>query len=424
MSQSDRLLMDRHARSITESSSAHSVLQHAISMKPLFAVGGLYSLSNGVAWIMRDLAAALGRAGSPVDVYGADCWGRGADSVGHIFEPPSRWTTARGLWLGGLSFSPGLKSAIRQGLKQADIVHNHSVWMLPNSYSSRAAEKHRKPVVISAHGAIEPWAVQNSGWKKKLVGAWFQNRDLQRASCIMVNNVTEIEGIRQYGLRNPVAVIPNGVHLPDFDPPASPEPFQTRFPETRDKRLGLFMARIHQKKGLAHLLPAFARAVASNPDWHLVIAGPDGGDLDQAQALVEKLHIQSRITFTGALQGELKASARAAAQVFLQPSFSEGFSMSIIEALACRLPVLLTPGCNFPEAVTSGAAISVEPTVEDCTRGLHELLSQTPTELRAMGERGRSLIESRYQWDAVAQDTLRLYRWLINGGSAPEFVVQ
>lgn len=400
------------------------MLPQSISLKPLFAVGGLYSLSNGVAWIMRDLAAALGRAGSPVDVYGADCWGRGADSVGHIFESPSRWFTARGLWLGGLSCSPGLKSAITRGVTHADIVHNHSVWMLPNSYSSRAAQKQGKPVVITAHGAIEPWAVRNSGWKKKLVGAWFQNRDLQQASCIVVNNVTEIEGIRQYGLQNPIAVIPNGVHLPDFDPPASPEPFLTRFPETTGKRLALFMARIHEKKGLAHLLPAFAHAVTSNPDWHLVIAGPDGGYLNQAQALVEQFDIQPHVTFTGALQGELKASARSAAQVFLQPSFSEGFSMSIIEALACRLPVLLTPGCNFPESVTAGTAISVEPTVKDCTRGLHDFLSRTPTELRAMGERGRSLIESHYQWDAVAQDTLRLYRWLINGGSAPEFVIQ
>ena len=402
---------------------APATSQKSPTIKPIFVVGGLYSLSNGVAWIMRDLAAALGRAGSPVDVYGADCWGRGAGSVGHIFEPPSRWITARGLWLGGLSYSPGLKSAIARGVAQADIVHNHSVWMLPNSYSSRAAKRHHKPVVITAHGAIEPWAVRNSGWKKKLVGAWFQNRDLQRASCLIVNNVTEIYGIRQYGLQNPIAVIPNGVHLPEFDPPASRETFLARFPETRGKRLGLFMARVHEKKGLGHLLPAFATAAQSDLDWHLVIAGPDGGYLARAQSLVEQYGLSQRVTFTGALQGELKASARAAAQVFLQPSFSEGFSMAILEALACRLPVLLTPGCNFPEAVVVGAAVSVEPNIADTTRGLQELLAKSPNELRAMGNRGRELVESRYQWDTVAQDTLTLYRWLINGGPTPECVV-
>ena len=400
-----------------------ATLEKSPTIKPMFVVGGLYSLSNGVAWIMRDLAAAVGRAGSPVDVYGADCWGRGAASVGHVFEPPSRWFTAKGLWLGGLSYSPGLKSAIARGVAHADIVHNHSVWMLPNSYGSRAAERHGKPVVITAHGAIEPWAVQNSGWKKRLVGAWFQNRDLHRASCLIVNNVTEINGIRQYGLQNPIAVIPNGVHLPDFDPPASPEPFLTQFPETRGKRIGLFMARVHEKKGLGHLLPAFAQVAQEAPDWHLVIAGPDGGYLARAQALVEQHGLRNRVTFTGDLQGELKASARAAAQVFLQPSFSEGFSMSILEALACRLPVLLTPGCHFPEAVAAGAAVSVEPTIVDTTLGLQELLAKSPAELRTMGERGRELVESRYQWDTVAQETLALYRWLISGGPTLECIV-
>jgi glycosyltransferase involved in cell wall biosynthesis len=129
------------------------------------------------------------------------------------------------------------------------------------------------------------------------------------------------------------------------------------------------------------------------------------------------------VTFTGPLQGELKASARSAAQVFVQPSFSEGFSMSILEALACRLPVLLTPGCNFPEAVSVGAAISVEPETGSCTEGLRQLLASSESQLSAMGQRGRALVESHYQWDAVAQETLQLYQWLIHGGPTPEFIV-
>lgn len=414
--------MNANAQTLSPQSQSSESVKSG-TLKPLFAVGGLYSLSNGVAWIMRDLAAAMGRAGSPVDVYGADCWGRGAESVGSIFESPSRWCSARGLWLGGLSCSPRLKWMLNSAVSRSDIVHNHSVWMLPNSYSSRAAESHGKPVVITAHGTLEPWAVRNSGWKKKLVAAWFQNRDLHRASCIIVNNVTEIAGIREYGLRNPVAVIPNGVHLPDLDRPVSSEVFFERFPHTRGKRIALFMARVHEKKGLGHLLPAFGRIAAKHPDWHLVIAGPDCGDLDRATRIVDEFRLKDRVTFTGALQGDLKAAARSSAEIFLQPSFSEGFSMAIIEALACRLPVLLTPGCNFPEAVQAGAALSVEPHIEACETGLSELLSKSNSELRAMGLLGRSLVESRYQWDTVAQETLGLYRWLIHGGPSPKCVV-
>ncbi len=410
-----KLAIDHDARSLTTSATK--------TLKPLFVVGGLYSLSNGVAWIMRDLAAALGRAGSPVDVFGADCYGRGEASVGHIFEAPSRWHTAKGLWLGGLSISPGLKHSIYAAVPQADIVHNHSVWMLPNSYSSRAAEKFGKPVVVTAHGTLEPWAVQNSGWKKRLVGRWFQNHELHQASCILVNNTTEIAGIRQYGLKNPIAVIPNGVHLPDFDPPASPERFLAKFPETRGKRLALFMARIHEKKGLGHLVPAFAEVSRANPDWHLVIAGPRWGRPDS--------HSRSDRSWPDRRSSDLhRPAARGAESLrpFRRPGLRPALVLRGIQHVdpgSSGLPpaVLLTPGCNFPEAISAGAALSVEPETGSCTEGLRQLLASSETQLQAMGQRGRALVESRYQWDAVAQETLQLYQWLINGGPSPQFVV-
>lgn len=392
-------------------------------LKSAFVVGGLYSLSNGVAWIMRDLAAALGRAGSPVTVCAADCWGRGADSVGHIFEPPTTWVSSRGLWLGGLSWSPPLKRKMEHVIREADVVHNHSLWMLPNSYGSRLAARHDKPVVITAHGALEPWAVQNSGWKKRVVARWFQNRDLQRADCVHVNSRSEIDGIRKYGLSCPIAVIPNGIHPPDFEdlPPA--DSFRAQFPQTRDRQIALFMARLDKKKGLGHLIPAWQRVVTRYTDWHLVLAGPDTGYESTARALVRDLHLESSVTFAGPLHGDTKRAALAAADIFVQPSFSEGFSMSVLEAMTCRLPVLITPGSNFAEVVSADAGVCVQPNVDGTAGGLESLLALSAQERASMGERGRSLIEARYTWDRVAETTLSLYRWLIDGETPPECVV-
>src|SRR5262245_60952191 len=104
---------------------------------------------------MRDLAAALGRIGAPVTVCAADCTGR--KSIGHIFEPPTRWVTAPGRWLGGLSWSQKLKPILEHEIARADVVHNHSVWMLPTSYACRVAKRLDKPVVFTAHGTLEPW---------------------------------------------------------------------------------------------------------------------------------------------------------------------------------------------------------------------------------------------------------------------------
>ncbi len=393
------------------------------ALKPMFVVGGLYSLANGVAWIMRDSAAALGRAGAPVDVYAADCWGRGAASIGHIFEPPSRWVSAKGLWLGGLSWSPALKPIMRRAVADHDVVHNHSLWMLPNSYSSRMARRAGKPVVITAHGALEPWALAHAKWKKRLVETLFQREEILTADCLHTNSRAEMEGIRQYGVTAPVAVIPNGVDLDVLDQPAERSVLETAHPELADKKLVLFMARLHVKKGLEHLLQAWSRLADGFPDWQLIVAGPDNGFEAAARAIVAEAGIGARVTFTGNLQGEMARAARQAADLFVLPSFSEGFSMAVLEAMAARCPVLITPGCNFPEVEPSGAGAIARPDVEGTFEGLGRLMSLSDDERQQMGQRGRQLIEQRFTWDIVAQQTLQLYRWLIGGGSAPDFVI-
>ncbi len=391
-------------------------------MKPIFVVGGLYSKANGVAWIMRDLTTAMGRAGAPVSVYAADCYGRGLSSIGEIFEPPSQYLTRKGLWLGGLSWSPTLKPVLRKGIQSADVVHNHSVWMLPNSYASRIAMTENKPVVITAHGALEPWALRNSRWKKRIVGRWFQMQDLRTANCIHVNSRNEMRGIRELGLTQPIAVIPNGIHLPDFQNLPSKTEFTEAFPKAKGKKIVLFLGRIHRKKGTDHLIQAWGRLAGDFPDAHLVVAGPDNGLLGECMAIASRLNISNQVTFTGNLQGRQKLQALSAASLFVLPSHSEGFSMAVLEALACRLPVMLTPGCNFPEAAAAGAAIEVAPTIEGTYEGLRHLLKLTHDAREQMAAAGNKLIRNQYTWDIVARETLAVYDWLVNGGSTPESV--
>ncbi len=389
-------------------------------MKPVFVVGGLYSESSGVTMIMRDLAAALGRAGAPVTVAAAEC--RDRESIGEIFESPSQWISAKGLWLGGLSWSPALKRLLKDAIATADVVHNHSLWMLPNSYGSRMARDAHKPVVITAHGTLEPWALNHSRWKKRIVGLAFQDRDLRQADCIQVNSASESESVRRYGLRCPIAVIPNGVNIEDDISADAMDQFRSAFPTLRNKRLVLFMARLHKKKGLDHLLTGWRRVSAEFRDWHLVIAGPDRGYEKPARTLTRELEIGDSVTFTGNLHGMMKRAALAAADVFALPSFSEGFSMGVLEALAAAVPVLLTPGCHFPEAAACGAAREVEPNADDTTRGLRELMRLTDGERASMGAKGRELVERHYTWDRVAEQTLSMYGWLTQGGTPPDFV--
>jgi poly(glycerol-phosphate) alpha-glucosyltransferase len=275
-------------------------------------------------------------------------------------------------------------------------------------------------VLYTAHGALTPWALAHSRWRKRAVRWWWQDRDLRDAACIQVNSRQELAEARTLGMSNPVAVIPNGVELAPFDALQRTPVDSSRSHGRRP--VALFLGRLHAKKGLGHLLEAWSRAHANHADWRLVIAGPDDGYEEQARRLTGVLGLHSSVTFAGPLRGQDKVAALRAADAFVLPSFSEGFSMAVLEAMAARLPVVLTPGCNFPEAAAAGAALEVQPTVADTERGLRALMSMPEQSRRAMGYRGRRLVETRYTWDAVARETIEIYRWLAGVAAVPSFV--
>jgi glycosyltransferase involved in cell wall biosynthesis len=303
-----------------------------------------------------------------------------------------------------------------------DLIHNQSLWMLPNHYASRAAFRYQKPTLYTTMGFLEPWAIGHSRWKKRFVGAWFQDNDLRRAACIHVNTRQEIDGIRAYGLRNPIAVLPNGVNLAAYAQMPNRAVFDRTYPSLADKRICFFLGRLHQKKGLAHLVRAWARVSRLFPEWHLLIAGPDDGYEATLRRLIADLKVEPSVTLSGPLYGERKLAALAAASLFVLPSFSEGFSMAVLEAMAARLPVLITPGCNFPEVEKASAGLQVRPNEEDTARGLQELLQASDAEREQMGRNGRALVETKYTWDRVARRMIELYQWLIGGGTPPPCV--
>jgi len=405
-----------------QSARAHEGLrqQNMQGLHVAFVVGGLHTEGSGVARILCDLANALRRQGAVVTVYTAACDGRGATDS--LLRPDVSLVAPRGWWAGRLAYSPRLKRLLHDAIAEIDVVHNHSLWMLPTSYATRAAAERGVPVVFTLHGFLETWALARSRWKKRLVGWAFQNRDLRLAACIHVNSVTELQNARKYGLRNPAAVVPNGVDLEPFTKMPPRSEFVGRFPHLQDKRICLFLSRLHRKKGLEHLVQAWGRVSPAFPDWHLVIAGPDDGMENWTRNAIGTLGLNSAVTLTGPLYGRDKLAAYAAADVFVLPSFSEGFSMAVLEAMAAGLPVLITPGCNFPEAVEAGAAVCVEPTVDGTEAGLRTLLELSDAERDELGRRARQLIQRCYTWDRVAKKMLELYQWLLGGGRRPEFV--
>ena len=321
----------------------------------------------------------------------------------------TRWPLGRLPWIRHRS----LRESFRRHLASFDGVHIHGLWEQSTFVAARAARVLGKPYVLSAHGMLDPWALGNKRLKKRLYAAAIERSNVARAGALHALTSAEAEDYRRFlgGKMSPhIAVIPNGVTIPHR---LGARAFLTQYPELSDRRLILFLGRIHYKKGVDTLIRAWARLASTYPDAHLVLAGPDfEGTRARAEALVAELALAPRVTFTGMLRGELKWSALAAAGVFVLPSLSEGLSVSVLEAMGTGLPVIVTPDCHLPEVSDTAAGWMTQSGVEPLASSLENFLLNSAQTNRSMGARGRRLVEQNFSWGAIAKTMAALYQTL------------
>src|SRR4051794_36057404 len=206
-----------------------------------------------------------------------------------------RFPLGKAVWLRDRTVRQRLRSRIESSAG----AHIHGLWQEHCAIGAAMARNARKPYVISAHGMLDRWALNNKRWKKLLYCWLVENRNLQGASCLHALTDSEAADYRRTGTRAPVAVIPNGVDVPGS---ADAEAFLTTFPQLRQKRIVLFLGRLHYKKGLDLLCQAWKEAGLCQ-DAHLVLAGPDfEGTEANVKALISDLGIAHNITFTGMLR--------------------------------------------------------------------------------------------------------------------------
>jgi glycosyltransferase involved in cell wall biosynthesis len=214
------------------------------------------------------------------------------------------------------------------------------------------------------------------------------------------------------------------VDLTPFDNLPPRKLLETEFPELVGKFVLLFFGRLHAKKGLDLLAEALGRIAPAHPEIHLIIAGNDDGAFSPFRERITELGLNQRVTYFGHVSGERARQVWSAADAFVLPSYSEGFSMAILEAMACRLPCLFTTACYFPEAAAANAAVIAAPSSTAVTEGLRGLLERTTEERRQLGENARCLVEARYTWDRQAENLAAVYDWLCGGGSVPEVIIR
>lgn len=386
-------------------------------MKAGLLAAAMSRRAGGLFPAMRELAQHLLDDGVDVEVFaGRDAYSEQDRSAWGAV--PVHVNTVRGPAVFG--YQPGLRCAL-QGAS-LDIMHLHGLWMYP-SLAALSWSDRRHPRIISPHGMLDPWAVRNAGWKKRIVSALYETANLATASSIHALCAAELKAIRHHGLKGPVAVLPNGVDLSIADTVTRRPGWTDEVPD--GAKVMLFLGRIHPKKGLAVLFHAMAllgdKGACGN--WHLVVAGWDeGGHAVELQALSRHLRLEPRIHFVGPQFGGAKAATMAAADAFILPSLSEGLPMAVLEAWAFARPVLMTPACNLPEGFAAGAALPIGTDTATIADGLRALAEVSALDLQQMGARGRQLVEAKFSWPKIAQDMRALYAWILGGGQHPDFV--
>ncbi|MFO0944576.1 MAG: glycosyltransferase [Planctomycetota bacterium] len=383
-------------------------------MQVTFLTPSISRMGGGISHIVLRVSQCVSQLHSQVQVLGLQ------DEYSEVdlqdWKPLEPKTFPR-LAFQKFGWSPSLRRAMSRVNGTDSLVHQHGIWTYLSVVCSEWRKRTGQPTVISPHGMLEAWALANSQWKKRLATRLYERANLAICSCIQATSESELASIRNFGLNRPVVLIPNGVDIPLLD---LTERSEGKKPDADGRKILLFLSRIHPKKGLVNLLRGWAQVTEDAKDWRLVLAGPDEvGHIRQIKQLISDLAIGTSVEYVGPQYGAGKDHWLRRADAFVLPSFSEGFSIAVLEAMAYGLPVLMSPQCNFPEAMRARVALCAEPQVETIARGLRNLFDLSPRDRVELGGRAREFVAREYSWKGVADRLGEVYRWLLGEVTLP-----
>ncbi len=372
---------------------------------------------GGPVQSMAAYARLLANGGCSVTVYSSVKQTDG-DSV--QLDPRVKLVQGSAQELGPLRYSGALRQRARAA--RIDLVHSHGLWTDTHRLAGHITRARRLPHLLAPCGMLAPGALQHHRWRKLAALVWFQDRMLREAQCLHAKSGKEYEDIRQFGLRNPVAIIANPIQAPPEANLISEKDFRNACHLGADTKILLFLGRLHPVKGLPRLIRAWSQVAVRHRDWALVLAGPDEmGHRQELESLAVELHCHDRIVFTGELDETRKWAALRAAELFAMPSDFENFGNSIVEALACGVPVITTTGTPWKELPGAGAGWCVAPEIAPLTGALTEALGLSDEQRRQFGCRA-SALAIKFRPEQTGADLLAVYEWLLGRDSKPDCV--
>lgn len=308
--------------------------------------------------------------------------------------------------LPSVSFSPSFARGIVRLVREADIVHLHGLWQDPCWHAAAECRRQHKPYVMMPHGFLEPERLKISKWKKRLVGWLVERRNFKHASALVATSESEAKGLRQYGLRNPIHIMPIGLDIDPFLPPI----------EHEQKTL-LYFSRITPIKGLDMLAEAWAnlgveKRCRCREDWKLLLVGPDDrGYTEEIKRVFAEKCPAGSYEFRGPVFGSDKYKLLASVDAMVLPTRSENWSIAVAEGMAAGLPVVCTKGAPWPCLGENWVDVSVE----GIKSGLSRILNASDAVRRKIGLENRQWVKEHLGWNVIVKDMDFFYREIVGG---------
>lgn len=387
-------------------------------MRMTHIVASIEREAAGISYSVKRLATAVAAlGGSEVSLLSLGAPSRIThEGVLHIrAQQDLSWVPA----LARLGLSSEMKTTLLNSLD--DVLHTHGLWMMPNVYPALAAERLRKSFLLSPRGMLGRDALTFSSTAKRLFWIAWQKRAVEAVTCFHATAESEYEDIRAFGLKQPVAVIPNGIDLPDLAKIKSTETSSSK--HTDERPFILSLGRIHPKKGLDRLVSAFALVADENTDWGLRIVGPDErGHAAQLARQISSLKLDGRISIELPVFGDDKLRLMSQAEIFVLPTLHENFGMTVAESLAVETPVISSKGAPWAGLEEHGCGWWVDHGPQAMAAALREAMAMDRDARSAMGVKGRKWMQRDFAWDGIGAKMIDAYRWSLGEIDRPDWV--
>lgn len=324
-------------------------------------------------------------------------WGNVSDSLVPVLYSSVQFTPLR--------FSRDLMAYLKRNISQFDIVHINGLYRFPSTYAAWQARRQNIPYIIKPHGSLDPYLYERSSaghvWLKRLYERLFDLPNLRGASALHFVTEEERRLADYLDLDIPSFVISSAVDWAKYQrlPPRGALRIRLGLGE---RPVVLFLGRLHFKKGLDLLISAFSQLRSLAPEAQLVIAGPENDDYGRhVRDWVREHGLEGSVHFAGSLEGTDVVQAYVDSDVFVLPSYTENFGMTVVEAMACALPVVISDQVNIHAEVSrAGAGLVTRCDADEVAVAINELLHD-PERRRTMGNAGRKLVQAQYTWPSI-----------------------